>query len=206
MIHALARGGSVLDEPRYVARPPGGHFLLAQLQAPDGRLLHTWRAAGPSSTLYLDDYACLANALIALYEADFDERGSSQAVAWPMMLPNSPIERGGFFFTADDHETLLPVTRMYKTVRLPAQRDGSHGARTPRQADGPQRLPDRCGRNADFICGFDGAASDGRWADAVGDTTFTWVPRPNWCCSPARARRSVQPFSMNCIGATGPTS
>ena len=50
-IDALARAGAALGEPRYTAAAgAAADFLLAHLRRADGRLLHYWRAAGPSTT------------------------------------------------------------------------------------------------------------------------------------------------------------
>src|SRR5262249_41310146 len=84
-------------------------FVLGSMRREDGRLLHTWRHGRATLDAYLDDYASLASALVALYEADFDERWIDEAVklADPMLGLFADPEQGGFFFTADDHETLI---------------------------------------------------------------------------------------------------
>ena len=75
----------------------------------DGRLLHTCRGGNARFEAYLDDYACLADALVSLYEADFDERWIDEAVSLAdvMLARFADPAAGGFFFTADDHETLV---------------------------------------------------------------------------------------------------
>ena len=58
---------------------------------------------------YLDDYACLANGLVSLYEATFDERWIAEAIrlADEMLRWFADADGGGFFFTASDHEQLV---------------------------------------------------------------------------------------------------
>ena len=173
MIAALAQAGSVLGEPRYVAAAAkAADFVLTRMRRADGRLLHTYRDGQARFDAYLDDYACLANALVTLYEATFDERWIDEAVrladidAGPISADH---EQGGFFFTADDHETLV--------ARPKDVQDSSTPSATAMAATVLVRLGKLTGRSdyltaADetltFICGFDGAASDGRWADAIG--------------------------------------
>jgi len=110
MIDALAQAATVLDEPRYLAAAQkSARFILSQMRREDGRLLHTWRRGQARLDAYLDDYACLANALVSLYEVDFDERWIDEALGLVdvMLAKFSDRERGGFFFTAEDHETLI---------------------------------------------------------------------------------------------------
>lgn len=110
MIDALAQAAGALDEPRYLAAAErAARFLLAGLRRPDGRLLHTWRHGVAKQDAFLDDYAALAGALVSLYEATFDERwiDAATALADEMLARFRDRERGGFFFTADDHESLI---------------------------------------------------------------------------------------------------
>ena len=64
-------------------------------------------AARPASGV-LEDYACLAEGLLALYGATFDERwfGAARALA-DAILDRFADPAGGFFDTADDHEILI---------------------------------------------------------------------------------------------------
>ncbi len=110
MIDALAQAAGVLDEPRYlVAATRAADFILSNMRRADGRLLHTWRGGQATLDAYLDDYACLANALVTLYEADFDERWLEAAIELCDTILKHFADRdgGGFFFTASDHEALI---------------------------------------------------------------------------------------------------
>jgi len=110
MIDALARAAGPLDEAGYLsAAERAADFILKTMRRPDGRLLHTYRAGEARLDAYLDDYACLANALVSLYEASFDEHWIDEALALAqIMLAQFRDETtGGFFFTAADHEALL---------------------------------------------------------------------------------------------------
>ena len=110
MIHALARAGAALIEPRYLAAAKkAADFLLTKMRRPDGRLLHSYRQGKAKFDAYLDDYACLANGLVSLYEATCEERWIDEGVALCDTLLAHFQDRaaGGFFFTADDHEELI---------------------------------------------------------------------------------------------------
>ena len=81
MIDAMAQAGAVLAEPRYQqAAIKAAEFILAQLQDSNGRLLHSWRQGRAQGGAFLDDYACLANAFVTLYEVTFDGRWIEEAV------------------------------------------------------------------------------------------------------------------------------
>ena len=111
-IGALADAARLLPEPaasRYrAAATAAAAAILDGLLRPDGRLGRSWKDGRATGAGVLDDYADLAEGLLALYEATFDERWFRAALT----LADVIIERfvdpaGGFFDTADDHETLV---------------------------------------------------------------------------------------------------
>ena len=74
----------------------------------DGRLGRSWKDGRATGQGVLEDYANLAEGLLALYEATFDERWFTTA----RQLADAILERftdpdGGFFDTATDHERLV---------------------------------------------------------------------------------------------------
>ena len=82
MISALALGGAVLDEPRYAeAARRAAEFLLERMYNPrTGVLLRRYRQDDAAIPGFLDDYALFAQALLDLYEAQFDRRYLELAV------------------------------------------------------------------------------------------------------------------------------
>ena len=75
-----------------------------------GRLLRTWKAGSEAKyNAYLEDYAYLAEGLLALYEATFDARWVDWAreLAGLMVIHFHDEKNGGFFDTSDDHEELI---------------------------------------------------------------------------------------------------
>ncbi len=112
-IDALARAGAALGEPRYTAAArAAARFLLSQLREEprDGaRLLHCWRNGQAKYNAYLDDYAALGNALVTLYESDGSPAWLDEAIrlADEILARFADRQRGGFFYTAADHEPLI---------------------------------------------------------------------------------------------------
>src|SRR5581483_12181727 len=84
-------------------------FLLARLLTPDGRLLRTYRAGRAKLPAYLEDYAFLAHGLLRLHAATGNPQRLAQAksVIDRMIDDFADPKDGGFFYTADDHESLL---------------------------------------------------------------------------------------------------
>ncbi|HEY2839221.1 MAG TPA: thioredoxin domain-containing protein [Pirellulales bacterium] len=123
MIAAMAQAGAALNEPRYVEQASrAARFILDQMRRPDGRLLHTYRQGQARFDAYLDDYACLADALVTLYEATFDEGWIHEAVSLADIVLErfTDAERGGFFYTADDHEELVARPKDIQDSSVPS--------------------------------------------------------------------------------------
>jgi hypothetical protein len=111
MIDSMAAASGVLGEARYVeVAAAAADFILERLRrGGDDRLLHSWCADEASGVAFVDDYACLINALVTLYEASFDERWIDAAVALAdeMLELFADAEAGGFFYTAADETVVI---------------------------------------------------------------------------------------------------
>ncbi len=113
MIDAMARAGAALDEPRYTsAAEKAANLLLSRLRLSDHRLAHTWRNGTAKLDAYLDDYSALANSLVTVYEATFNEAYIDEAASLvDTVLAKFADPSGGFFYTASDHEQLIARTK-----------------------------------------------------------------------------------------------
>lgn len=123
MIDAMAQAGAVLAEPRYEqAAIKAAEFVLGQMQDTDGRLMHSWRQGRAQGSAFLDDYACLANALVTLYEVTFDPRWIEEAIRLcdDFLARFNDPEGAGFFYTADDHEQLIARNKDIMDASVPS--------------------------------------------------------------------------------------
>jgi hypothetical protein len=108
MVSALALGGRVLAEPRYVdAAERAARFALDRMR-PGGRLARTFKdgTAGPPG--FLQDHAFLTQALLDLHEATFDPRWLEEALALADATERHFADsRGGWFVAGEDQEELI---------------------------------------------------------------------------------------------------
>lgn len=110
MISALAEAGAVLNRSDYVeAARECADFVWSEMRDPQGSLLRSWRKGDGRLNAYLEDYAFLLEALLSLYQASFDETVFTRArgLAESMIDRFADPDRGGFFSTSHDHETLI---------------------------------------------------------------------------------------------------
>jgi uncharacterized protein len=122
-IAAMARAASVLSEPRYAAAASAAaDFLLTKMRGDGGRLLHSYKDDRARFAAYLDDYACLIDGLIDLYQATFETRWLDEALtlAERMVADFADAENGGFFYTAADHEELIARTKDVQDSATPS--------------------------------------------------------------------------------------
>ena len=118
MISAFAKGGAVLDDARYAeAARRATEFVIGRMyHAPSGRLLRRYRDGGAAIPGFLDDYAMFVQALLDLYEAQFDRRCLELAVRLTEKQQElfEDTESGAFFSTeADDRRLVLRVKEDY---------------------------------------------------------------------------------------------
>jgi uncharacterized protein YyaL (SSP411 family) len=114
MISALARASQVLGESRYAdAAVRAADFILGTMRNDESWLCHSFKDGRARFNAYLDDYAALIEGLVDLYQATFDARhlAAARELADDMIERFADCERGGFFYTAHDHELLIARTK-----------------------------------------------------------------------------------------------
>jgi uncharacterized protein len=108
-IRGMAIAGRVLERQDLVdAAAHAANFVRDNLTV-DGRLLASYKEGRARFPAYLDDHAFLLDALLELLQSRWD----SSHLAYAIELADLLLEYfednndGGFYFTADDHETLM---------------------------------------------------------------------------------------------------
>jgi uncharacterized protein YyaL (SSP411 family) len=87
-----------------------------------GRLLATAKDGVAHLNAYLDDYAYLANALLEMLQLRWrnDDAAWLREILDAMLKHFEDAELGGFFFTSDDHETLIHRSKSFSDDAIPA--------------------------------------------------------------------------------------
>ena len=110
MLRSFAEAGAALNRAEYLdAARRNAAFLLDSMRDENGRILRTWRNGQAKLLGYLEDYACLADGLLALHEATLESRWLREAnvVAEGIIELFWDDAVGGFYDTGSDHESLM---------------------------------------------------------------------------------------------------
>ena len=121
-IAALADAGRLLGDARYVeAAVRAAEAIVGGLLGDDGRLGRSWKDGRAVGQGVLEDSTHLAEGLLALYEATFDERWFTTArTLMDRVLAHFDDPAGGFFDTADDHERLVTRPKDLQDNAIPS--------------------------------------------------------------------------------------
>src|SRR5579875_1522440 len=108
MIAALVEASLVFAQPDWLDLARRAFdFVVGAMSDQDGRLFHSWRGRAQHRAI-LDDYANMSRAGLALHEATGEARYLAQVRSWVALASKHYADpRGGFFFTADDAESLI---------------------------------------------------------------------------------------------------
>jgi hypothetical protein len=109
MISAFARGAQVLAEPAYAAAAHRAAEFFASRMWNGSVLLRRYRDGEVAIAGFLDDYAFFAQALLDLYETEFDVAHLETAIAITerMLALFEDREAGAFFSTAEGDPDLV---------------------------------------------------------------------------------------------------
>jgi uncharacterized protein len=109
MLRSFAEASIALECERYrQIAVRNAEFLLSKLSQ-NGRLMRSYKDGKSQFNAYQEDYACLIDGLISLYEATFDLHWIREAeeLADQMISLFWDAQSGGFYFTSEDHESLI---------------------------------------------------------------------------------------------------
>lgn len=108
MISAYARGAQIFGDAAYLeSAQNAAKFLRAEMWK-EGHLLRSYRNGASEVKGFAEDYACLIQGLLDLYEADFDVAWLQWAVELQTKMDALfADEKGGYFSTAGDDPNVL---------------------------------------------------------------------------------------------------
>lgn len=122
MLASFAEASAILNRPDYrKIAEANALFLLNRLQK-DGLLLRTYKDGQAKLNGYLEDYACLIDGLISLYEAtgELTWIRSAVSLADKMVEQFWDEQEGGFFFTGKSHEQLIVRSKEFMDNATPS--------------------------------------------------------------------------------------
>jgi uncharacterized protein YyaL (SSP411 family) len=108
-IRGLAIAGLALGRPDLIESARKSADFMRKNMMVDGRLHASFKDGQARFPAYLDDHAFLLDALLELLQAEWDGSHLEFAIELADLLLEHfyDPQSGGFFFTADDHETLM---------------------------------------------------------------------------------------------------
>jgi uncharacterized protein YyaL (SSP411 family) len=120
-IRGMAIAARTLGQPELAAAATRALDFIRGTLWRAGRLLATYKDGHAHLNAYLDDYVYLADAVLELQQVRF--RSDELAFARDLMevvLTHFSDPNGGFFFTSDDHETLIHRSKSFADDATPA--------------------------------------------------------------------------------------
>jgi len=121
MIRGMAIAARSLRQPDLASSATRALDFIRRTLWRDGRLLATYKDGHAHLNAYLDDYVFLADAILELQQVRF--RSDELAFARDLLevvLARFSDPNGGFFFTSDDHETLIHRSKSFGDDATPA--------------------------------------------------------------------------------------
>ncbi len=122
MIAALAEAGAVFDRADWIDAARRAFDFIRERLGDGARLRHSYCAGAVRGQGLLDDYANMARAALALYEARGDDAYLVQARAWVDSVDAffRDADSGGYFMTPSDGETLIVRSKSTADTAAPA--------------------------------------------------------------------------------------
>jgi uncharacterized protein len=121
MIRGMAIAARALDRPDFADSATRALDFIRGTLWREGRLLATYKDGRAHLNAYLDDYVYLADAVLELQQVRFrtDELAFARELL-DVVLEHFTDSDGGFFFTSDDHETLIHRSKSFSDDASPA--------------------------------------------------------------------------------------
>ncbi|MBI4595234.1 MAG: thioredoxin domain-containing protein [Candidatus Tectomicrobia bacterium] len=122
MLSAISKAARVFNRSDYLQRAEeNGNFLLSYLYK-NGRLLHSYKDGQAKVNGYLDDYACVIDAFMELYQSTFESKWLKKAIELNTTMIDLfwDEEKGALFYTSRDHEKLIARMKDFYDNAVPS--------------------------------------------------------------------------------------
>ncbi|MBN2321762.1 MAG: thioredoxin domain-containing protein [Acidobacteria bacterium] len=122
MLRSFAEAANAMGREDYrEAAVRNAEFLLSRLRK-NGRLFRSYKDGRARFNAYLEDYAYLLDGLLSLYEASFDPRWITEAESLAERMVDNFWDRSGdgFYFTSEDHESLIHRPKEFYDHAVPS--------------------------------------------------------------------------------------
>ena len=121
-VRGLAIAGRVLEDSDLVDAAANCVDFLQDNLVVDGRLFASYKDGRARFPAYLDDHAFLVDAILELLQSRWntDHLGFAIQIADLMLTHFEDPKHGGFFFTADDHESLMHRPKTLADESMPS--------------------------------------------------------------------------------------
>jgi hypothetical protein len=121
-IKGLAVAGRVLDRPDFIDAAAAAVDFIHHKLWRSGRLLATYKDGRAHVPAYLDDYAFLADALLELLQSRWrsSDLEFARSLIEVLLTKFEDPARGGFYFTASDHEALIHRGKSFSDDSMPS--------------------------------------------------------------------------------------
>jgi uncharacterized protein YyaL (SSP411 family) len=121
MIAAFANAGAAFGNPAWIAIAARAFDFVVKAMGDGDRLTHSWRDGKRGHMGFADDYAHMARAALALWEASGDKRYLDRAKHWIHVLDEYFWDNqiGGYFLSAADDAPLLHRVRSVLDQAVP---------------------------------------------------------------------------------------
>jgi len=148
-IAALCRAAAVFGRPEWrLAARSAFAFVMAHLRAPDGRVQHAWRGGRIGAAGLLEDQAAMAQAALALFQAEGDPADLVTAIRLADLAQAWFADADGSFFTTASDATDIPL-----------------GLATRPRSAGDQAVPSGNGMMADVLARLFHITGEPIWRD-----------------------------------------
>lgn len=122
MIKAMLIASRVFNEPKYLNSANQALEFISTKMLSNGRLSATYKDEKAHLNAYLDDYAFLLDALLEYLQTQWRSDYQLLAIQIADVLLNQfeDKQNGGFYFTSNDHETLIQRPKVVADEATPA--------------------------------------------------------------------------------------